>query len=299
MATELIEPYLEIISASLITKGCSTAQLGSTSEFLDTVLRLTRTFPNIWLTLKPKKSKPPVTIINQFVKLGSQGASDYWTKILHIIDTLPNETLPKSKGGVMEMLDAFLTGITETQEPRIHTITSWATYLGVCLRLLTLVDLEEEAKVYIIDDGIWPLYEEYLRQEGTRKKYILHASYRTAVCAGGLLKLLGPNPALEEEPNVFGNNPVLQSLLEERLWGRMVDMLLSELETSGASDEEAEKRRENLEAVGDRWLGMVGELYRNMLGEGLPYEVVRTSTQKVLQACVTALETSNGINILR
>ena len=129
------------ISTHFVNKGTSTSQLGSATQFAETLVLLTKIRPDIWT--EDYRSKTPVSRkLLQFLRKGSQrGTEAYWTSIAILIRTLPRTVLSKDNEISIDdgkaLTEAFRSGVTNFEEPRQNLVAAWSCYIDTCLWLST------------------------------------------------------------------------------------------------------------------------------------------------------------------
>ncbi|KAL1988798.1 hypothetical protein VTN96DRAFT_7682 [Rasamsonia emersonii] len=188
----------KIISGAFIGKSLSTPQLGSASEFSETLLQLTQARPQIWTTDYAGKS-PAVKRLNQYIQRGSQGAAEsYWPNLVQLLQAVPLEVLAKfgTKGDeevqfgysqASSLMDAFLDGLSSRDEPRHNLKTGWRSYIDTGIWLATLLD--EGDKVKFVQGQITPIFEQYISGTQGESRWTLPPQSAEEICAGGFVRL--------------------------------------------------------------------------------------------------------------
>ena len=129
------------ISTHFVSKGMSTSQLGSATQFAETLVVLTTVRPEIWT--EDYQSKTPVSRkLLQFLRKGSQrGTEGYWTTVATLIKILPRSVLAKenqlSVDDAKAITEAFRSGVTNFEEPRQNLVAAWSCYIYTCFWLST------------------------------------------------------------------------------------------------------------------------------------------------------------------
>ncbi|KAL1963884.1 hypothetical protein VTN77DRAFT_7690 [Rasamsonia byssochlamydoides] len=188
----------KIISGAIIGKSLSIPQLGSASEFSETLLQLTQARPQIWTTDYAGKS-PAVKRLNQYIQRGSQGAAEsYWPNLVQLLQTVPLELLTQfgtktdaeagfSYSQASSLMDAFLEGLCSRDEPRHNLKTGWMSYIDAGIWLSTI--LGEDDKVKFVQGHITPIFEQYITGTQGESRWTLPPQSAEEICAAGFVRL--------------------------------------------------------------------------------------------------------------
>ncbi|KAI0097748.1 hypothetical protein GGR51DRAFT_540164 [Nemania sp. FL0031] len=152
---------LSRISRVFVAEGLKSNQTGSATDYIEALIKLTKTHPTVWTTdYRGKRS--PVSRIILFIESGSQGGPPhYWPKLTQLLEAIPTGVLPNEAGGAMGLLKSMRKGITSRDEPRINAIEAWSAYLGLARHFLQTVS-SSEARLELCQDAIFPLTKHYL-----------------------------------------------------------------------------------------------------------------------------------------
>ena len=285
-----LEPNLDLIAKSVITKSIPIPQAGSISSYLDTLIQLTEVYPDIWLLVKGKKSNRAIPLLSQLISQGPQGAQpDCWTRVNRLFDLLPEAVIPADRQGIEDFLDAYIHGISGPTVSRTHALLSWTSYSGVVSRILLLEGLSTDLKQLILDSRIVPIYEEYLL-EGGKFKFRVTGALATAICVNGLLKLSPEkNIALSDS-----TGPSLKvdkmNVIFMRLWGNLDEIVFSRVK----GVENFSEIPPEVFSVGVRWLELLVEFSKLIPDDSSGAELLAESYRKVIRACLENLEKHKG-----
>ena len=286
-----LEPNLDLLAKAVITKSLTASQIGSVSDYLDSLIELTNFFPQIWDQVKGKKTNKTMALLGQFISQGPpQGAEpDFWTKMSRLFDLLPEEVIPQNRQSVEDFLDAYIHGINGSTVQRSHAVLSWTSYFSVCRSLLSLRALLVETKQMIIQSHIVPIYEEYLLQK-RKFKFAVQGTDATIICVHGLLKLSPEKNVLLSESTNKGISESDMNVIFSSLWDRLEGVVFSRVK----AEEDSSKISSELLQVGMRWIDLISELHKLSLDDGETSMKLAESNRKLIRVCLDILERHTG-----
>ncbi|EEA25585.1 hypothetical protein TMatcc_006184 [Talaromyces marneffei ATCC 18224] len=187
-----------IISNSIISQALPTPQLGSATEFSETLLQLSQNRPQIWTTDFSGKTDSSKRL-HQYIKKGSQGATElFWTNLLDLLQTIPRDIISRygSEGGnessdigisqAKALMNDLLTGLMSRDEPRHNLKTGWAAYYDIGIWLSTLI--AETEKSELVTEYLTKIFDPYVNGNG-EDQWILPSSIASATCNVAFLRL--------------------------------------------------------------------------------------------------------------
>lgn len=164
---EYTEQNLKEISANVINKGLKNCQTAVLTDLLQTIIVLTKKFPQCWGAGNTDKSVA-VDELNSFIKQGSRRSGKYfWPSLLALMSSLPDTISPyslKSTPGTSQAAaDAILEGILK--EMVVHLGTGWGTYLSVIEKIVAS-DVSADISKSILTNAFNNVSNYLLLQEG-------------------------------------------------------------------------------------------------------------------------------------
>jgi hypothetical protein len=198
LARDIEDLDWRIISNSIISQALPTPQLGSATEFSETLLQLSQNRPQIWTTDFSGKTDSSKRL-HQYIKKGSQGATElFWTNLVDLLQTMPIEIVSRygSKGGdeishigitqAKALMNDLLSGLTSRDEPRHNLKTGWAAYYDIGIWLSTLIPEAERSE--LVSEYLTKVFDPYVNGDG-EEQWILPPSIASATCTVAFLRL--------------------------------------------------------------------------------------------------------------
>lgn len=161
------EENLKEVSTNVVNKGLKNGQVSVLTDLLQTIIVLTKAFPQCWGVGNSDKSVA-VDELNAFIKQGSRRSGKYfWPSLLALLSSLPDTISPyslKSTPGTSETAaDAILEGILK--EMVVHLGTGWGTYLSVIEKIVAS-DVSADISKSILNNAFNNVSNYLLLQEG-------------------------------------------------------------------------------------------------------------------------------------
>ncbi|EED21464.1 RING zinc finger protein, putative [Talaromyces stipitatus ATCC 10500] len=197
-----------MISSSIISQALPTSQLGSATEFSETLLQLSQNRPQLWTTDFTGKTDASKRL-HQYIKRGSQGAAElYWSNLAELLQVIPTEMINcyGSKGdnetpqiGLSQakaLMNDLLTGLTSRDEPRHNLKTGWAAYYDIGIWLSTLIPENERGE--LVTEFLTMIFDPYVNGHGEHQW--IPPSIASATCTVAFLRLTnhGYDPELRQ-----------------------------------------------------------------------------------------------------
>lgn len=187
----------QIISHSLISQSLPISQLGSATEFSETLLQTSQVRPQLWTTDFKGKSSASKRL-RQYLKKGSQGASEsYWSNLTNLLKIIPEEVIKgygakaeeTSEFGISQataLMEDFLEGLSSRDEPRHNLKTGWAAYVDTGIWLSTLVD--EKARGEFVQEHLAQIFDPYVNDQADTQ-WALPKQSANDICTSTFLRL--------------------------------------------------------------------------------------------------------------
>lgn len=240
---DLIQPHVSRIAKTLTSDALKKSQLGSATELVAVLVKLTQQDQDLWGT-----KKSPLARLRVFIEKGSQGgSSSFWQTMDKLLACVPLGTLTAE--AVSEFLKSFRTGISRRDEPRANAPFAWMCYLNMVARLVHQLDSASRVKVVATD--LFPLTEHYLLSQERQGEWLtgldvslLSRAYRVAARSA--------------------DSQVKEACAKD--WNRLADALIARLSNSLPEvSKEFEVSQNKVEEDGRRWFSLVGAIHPDLI----------------------------------
>ncbi|KAL2760229.1 hypothetical protein ACRALDRAFT_1053971 [Sodiomyces alcalophilus JCM 7366] len=244
--SESVASQLPQIKKIFVSEGLKCSQVGSATEFIRVLTRLTNRHPEIWSSSSGSK-RPPISRLYGFLQKGSQASSPkFWEYLEHLLLSIPQESIPD--GGSSEIMKSLRTGITNREEPRMHAPTAWTSYIRTAKHFMGTLPADGPRTAFA-RDHVFPLTAHYL--------------HRTPENAGWDIGGAGRLAVLVEAFNACTDkhlDDVSEATVEE--WKTLSSAFCSRISNSVAGEpEDYEKLQNALSEEGARWFTLVGQIH--------------------------------------
>ena len=189
----------KVISSSFLGKGLHTNQLGSTGQYSEAILEISRIHPESWTTGYTSKT-PASKRILRFIERGSQrGPAVFWTNLAHLLETIPREVWNQGNEDPMAsqeldtrnaklILESYRTGISSAEEPRQNLRAAWESYMELSIWICEQLP-EDDGKGMIIKEHVLPVIQQYLNQDSHSSGFAIPTPIASVICVGALSKI--------------------------------------------------------------------------------------------------------------
>ena len=202
---------LTIISASVLTSGLHTSQVGSALDFVKAMATLSSEFPEVWTThYTGTGRKSAEHRLCYFLKKGSQGApAEFWSQLLLLLSRLPGTILVNGPAessisssdysSYSSVLTALHEGINNKDETRLNQSAAWSTYLDAC-ELVQLSIADGDGRDHFYRASVLPILAQYISPVSEELRWTLVGSQQSDLCVRACLQSLrGAYQAFREE----------------------------------------------------------------------------------------------------
>lgn len=240
---DLIQPHVSRIARTLTSDALKKSQLGSATELVSVLAKLTQQDQDLWGT-----KKSPLARLRPFIEKGSQGgSSNFWQTMDKLLACVPLDTV--SAETTSEFLKSFRTGISRRDEPRANAAFAWMCYLNMLARLVHHLDSASRIKVVTTD--LFPLTEHYLLSHERQGEWLsgldvslLSRAYRVAARSV--------------------DSQVKEACAKD--WNRLADALVARLSNSLPEvSKEFEISQNKIADDGKRWFSLVGAIHPDLI----------------------------------
>ncbi|KAJ4387111.1 hypothetical protein N0V93_007699 [Gnomoniopsis smithogilvyi] len=240
---DLIQPHVTQLGSILTSSALKKSQLGSATELVAVLAKLTQQNHDIWGT-----KKSPLLRLRVFIEKGSQGGSgSFWQAMDKLLACVPLEVVTAEAAS--DFLKSFRTGITRREEPRMNAPFAWMCYLNILARLVHQID--STLRVKVVTTELFPLIEQYLLSNERLGEWLtgvdvslLSRAYRVAARSA--------------------DDQVREACVKD--WNRLADALVARLSNSLPEvSKEFEISQNRIAEDGKRWFSLVGAIHSDLI----------------------------------
>lgn len=164
-----IELDWKAVSKFILAKALKINQSGSTADYIDTLLVLTKSQPPIWATDSQSKSPLDRNLCTYIQKGSQRGPESWWPKAAQLVKLISSDFWSHESSGdddtaasaYTELLKAFRDGVGQSDEPRQSLKAAWMAYLDLLFWILS-EGPTEEAQNEMAQSFAWPPIQSYL-----------------------------------------------------------------------------------------------------------------------------------------
>ncbi|ROT43030.1 hypothetical protein SODALDRAFT_28970 [Sodiomyces alkalinus F11] len=246
---ESVASQLSRIKKIFISEGLKCSQVGSATEYIRVLTRLTNKHSEIWSSSGEKK--PPVSRLCGFLRKGSQaGSAKFWEYLEHLLLSIPRDNIPD--GGPSEIMESFRTGITNREEPRMNAPIAWASYIRTAKHLMGTL-AAGDCRTTFVRDHVSPLTAHYLHPTPETIRWDIGGAGKLAV----LVEVF--NACTDKHLDDVSNATV-----EE--WKNLSSAFCTRVSSSAPGEpKDYAKLQEDLSEEGSRWFTLVGQIHTKSL----------------------------------
>lgn len=188
----------KIISAAVIGKSLSIAQIGASSELSESLLQITSTRPQLWTEDYTGKTSSSKRLV-QYIQKGSQGGqSSFWPNLSRLLQAVPLKTLADIRPGAaaendigissaIALMEAFHEGLNSRDEPRENLAAGWKSYIDTGVWLAKI--LPESDKKPMIQARLSPILVQHVKADPSQSRWSLPSQLAQSVCADYIVTL--------------------------------------------------------------------------------------------------------------
>ena len=279
-----------LVSASMLTTGLHTKQVGSAFDFARTVSILSKELPEVWtLHYAGSGKKSAHNRLIHFLKRGSQGGPpEVWSYVSSLLSSLPSSILidasedgPAGKADDeaprhLSLLTALRDGINSKAEARGNHGRAWNTYLDAFE--LTWKALPEPVnRQEISKEALLPILVQYIRPSPELSSWTVSGVQQKSIC------LRVCNLAIVNSPDLFREELHAVS-------GKIVEDLKTSLPEQS---KEYSKSQESITNLADRWYQLQGSLHREKTDNGIR-SILEQSVPIEIASALAVIESRNG-----
>lgn len=234
----LLKPHLSPIGKLLTNEALKTPQLGSASDLIAVLTKITEIDKSLW-----DSKKHPLARLRSFVALGSQtGPASFWDSLDSLLAVIPPRETDLQTAS--KFLESFRLGISRREEPRANARRAWLCYLNTTTRLLN--QIQAESRTAIITENLLPLTDNFL----------LLADRSGEWHVGGDASILSRAYRIVARSSDSSITDVL-----DNEWGRLANALVAKLSNSLPEvSKDFDQSQKKVAEDGKRWFRLVGAI---------------------------------------
>ena len=205
------------LSACFLGKSLHISQLGSSRQYAEALLAMTRAHPLIWTGDYQGKATACKRLF-QYLRQGSQrGPESVWPIVGQLIRHIPMEVwCSESKPSVEEanaLLSALHEGVSNPEEPRPNASAAWSTYTDTCFWVAENLEADQEN---LFEQALTPVILQYVAESSDRSQWRVPAPTALRICSECFLELWSRS----------------QTELVRRTWYALADHLIQAMKLS-------------------------------------------------------------------
>ncbi|KAL9095409.1 MAG: hypothetical protein Q9165_002280 [Trypethelium subeluteriae] len=258
---------LEMISTCIVYKGLGTDQLGSATDFLESLIVLTRSYPTVWKDNYHSK-KPAFDRLQHFLSRGSQaGTTHSWYLLTQLLQEVP--IIPQDLEGTMQVLRALHNGVTCKGEPASNREAAWTAYMSSAEYLCSRLVAEDQPK--LLSELVLPIVRQHMKPIPSEAQWSLPTASRSTTL---LVK-------------------AVQSLREvlRDAWPDISSLLVADMKASSPEQSKMfESSQDSIAAEGERWASVLSAA----TAESPDAEMFSHEAYKVIEEAMSLLKSRNG-----
>lgn len=166
------------ISTCFVSKGLHGSQQGSSRQFSEALLVLTRAHSQIWTTDYSSKT-PALKRLVQYLRKGSQrGPEDVWNNTAMLLKQIPLSVFRQGDFEHKEastVMEAFRAGVTHPDEPRPNLPVAWTAYVDLCFWFMDHTT-DPTSRESILTAHLLPIVDQYVRNDPNQVSWTLPSS---------------------------------------------------------------------------------------------------------------------------
>ena len=273
---ELLKPRLGQIGRVLVADSLKISQVGSATDLVKALTKLTECFPEVWGT-----KTHPLQRLRLLIERGSQGGpASYWQDLEHLLAVLPDRDL--SMDTAANFLKAIRIGISSRQEPRSNATQAWGAYIKAFGKFIR-ASAPDPA---FVQENFFPLARQFLQPSQKLQAWTSPPATTLSPTAWAILT---------RHPDAV----IRKSVAME--WARLHQAVLKSISNSFPEvSKDYEKSQQSVATQEERWFTLVGTILRLFFQETYSSEedptlrdAVQTSSMAVLHGALDLLSRRN------
>ena len=264
---------LDILGKVYIYKGLDSDQSTSATDYVESLITLTREHPTIWTSHYQDKKLVQKRLIN-FLKRGSQAsANKYWSAVDMLIRCISAEALPMGCTEMEDLLRAFHSGFTRKAEPRSNISHAFRSYIHVAGSLAA--SLSDTDHFMLLEHTVLPIIQQHVNQDPEQIDWAVPGA--------------SSEDLLRQTLNLNG-----VSLLTSKALPGMTEKLILEMKTSlPEQSKDYGSSQNNLALHGERFASLLAGLLQDSESQDIR-DAVAEAALKTLQPALEICKARNG-----
>lgn len=145
----------------------STSQIGSSTQFIELLVALTKRAPDLWTAEYGGKRSPAKRFL-QYVREGSElGTVEYWQNLDNLVQIIPSGIFTGTANGAQTYESASTLAnvlhhpILNSHESRVTLPAAWQCYVSTTLRLAQAIENKDD-QIRFVQEHLIPIVENYV-----------------------------------------------------------------------------------------------------------------------------------------
>ena len=285
---DIVDP--KIIGADVLKQSLQSDQTSSALELVKLLAQLTKSSPELWSDCLPSTGKKSATHhLARFMRKGSHGGPrDFWPELVALLQNLPHRVLIPIQDGTPAgdaeadndstflILEAFLKGINNKDEPRINQDAAWNAYLDTCELILNMLQQNEHRQL-LLSQLLNPLIQQFLKPNQNEFQWTIRGSHAQLIVERAARLLMHHDLATFEAA-----------------WKAASSEIRDNLQISLPEQSQAFcKSQDTVLAFAERWYGLQGRLLNQDPSESAA-SIIKGLVFLELEFALKVLESRNG-----
>lgn len=278
-----------ILSSEILTAGLQRSQMGSSLDYIKTIVSLSQSFPDVWTAdYNGAGRKSASNRLRYFLRQGSQGGpAQFWDSVPDLLSAIPPELLlsrnreesDKQPGithddSTLVIIEALRDGVTRKEEPRTSSGAAWTAYLSTCAHAICSFD--GEAKLRFLQTHVVPIIRQYVKPSGDTSQWSVTGVQQQRICAKAVHLILHHDAAAFKAE-----------------WQMLSSQLIEDLQTSlPEQSKEYTRSQDSVANEASRWYRLQATILDD--DSSVAALVVKHTTLLEIQAAISALKNRNG-----
>lgn len=255
----------------MLSKKTIGHQMGSSLDYTEALLALTKAFPEVW-SIHVSGKETASSRFQNFVKAGSQGApAQFWLNVSNIFANISAIDEFTEADQSAKILKALHTGITRKDEHRSNVDAAWDSYFSVAERLAA--HLPNDQKTALLNEYVLPPVQEFVKPNPQTASWAIQHSRGLEIISKAQNN---SRAAIEKE------------------WPLLADTLAEDVRTSAPEQsKDYESSQRSVEAYGRRFFALQSNLLERDSSKSFE-DVSIDSAMRVLEVSMTTLQHRHG-----
>ena len=264
---DILSKDLQTIGACFVFKCLGTDQLGSSADYLESLIALTTSLPTVWTDHYHSK-KSAWDQLRYFMSRGSQsGTVHFWYLLSRLLQEVP--IIPRDLEGSMDLLRTLHNGVTSKTEPKPNLEAAWTSYLGTAEYLCDGLPAEDQTT--LLQGLVLPVVKQHIKPNPFHTQWSLPVASWSGAILEKAVRLLG-------------------GVLHDA-WSSMSSLLIADMKASSPEQSKAfESSQDAIAVEGERW----ASIQAVAMGASSDASIFLQNTAQVIEEAISLLKLRSG-----